>query len=441
LSFGFRSIWLLPKRFFALSLICLAFPLIINPMSSKLNIFLLATLMFIGNAAQVSADGIRIGAFNDLSGATADAGKDYAMGIVEAVRYLNDEGGINGKQIELFQYDYGYRSTEVHAKYKHLKRLGVVAVLGWHIVDTQALSDLVAKDKIPYLTAFYSARLTNPAKSPYNLYAATDDSSNARAVLTAWFDEKWPLKADYGSRRPRVQFVYMLASPNLSAPVKAIKDQAELFGFSIGPDQDISIFATDVRRQIKAMHGFKPDVVYHGNTALSVAATLKGALDADLSADHIVNNWAFDENLMRLAGKAAEGVMGASGCAFYDIDASLMEEIRMYGVKYHPGVSAAKRSVRTIQAWANVLALREALMRADAAGDVTGETLMKKGFETFDGVDIGLGATPLTYTATDHRASGEVNIYQVENQKFALMTRIDLKGRWPAKWAQEWAGW
>jgi len=407
----------------------------------KLLITAWAIFFFFGNAAPVLADGIRIGAFNDLSGATADAGKDYAMGIVEAVRYVNDEGGINGQQIELFQYDYGYRTPEVHAKYKHLKRLGVVAVLGWHIVDTQALSDLVAKDKIPYLTAFYSARLTNPAKSPYNLYAATDDSSSARAALTAWFDEKWPLKEDYGSRRPRVQFVYMLASPNLSAPVKAIRDQAELFGFNIGPDQDISMFATDVRRQIKAMHGFKPDLVYHGNTVLSVAATLKEAVDAGLKADHIVNNWAFDENLIKLAGKAAEGVMGASGCAFYGVDASLMEDIRSYGVKYHPGVSAAKRSVRTIQAWANVLALREALTRADAAGEITGETIMKKGFETFDGVDIGLGAAPLTYTDTDHRSSGEVNIYQVENQKFALMTRIDLKGRWPAKWAREWAGW
>jgi len=438
---GSSDLCLLPKRFFPLSLISLAFPLIIRSMSSKLNIFLLASLMFIGHAASVLADGIRIGAFSDLSGATADAGRDYAMGIAEAIRYVNDEGGINGKSIELFQYDYGYRTTEVQAKYKHLKRLGVVAVLGWHIVDTQALSALVAKDKIPYLTALYAADLTDPARSPYNLYAATDDSSNARAALTAWFDEKWPLKADYGSRRPRVQFVYMLASPNLSAPVKAIKDQAELFGFRMGPDVNISMFATDVRQPVEAMHGFKPDLVYHGNTVLSVAATLKTALDAGLKADHIVNSWAFDENLIKLAGKAAEGVIGASGCAFYGVDASLMEVIRMYGVKYHPGVSAAKRSVRTVQAWANVLALREALMRADDAGEISGEAIMKKGFETFDDVDIGLGAAPLTYTATDHRASGEVNVYQVENQKFALMTRIDLKGRWPAKWAQDWVGW
>jgi branched-chain amino acid transport system substrate-binding protein len=291
------------------------------------------------------------------------------------------------------------------------------------------------------LTAFYSADLTNPLKSPFNLFAATDNSSNARAALTAWFDEKWPQKEDYGTRKPRVQFAYMVASAELEAPIKAVKDQAELFGFNVGPDQDISIFATDIRRQVQAMKSFQPDAVYHGNTSLSVAATLREAMAAGLAADHIVNSWALDENLIRLAGDATEGVMGAGVCAYTVDDAALMDKIKMYGRTYHPGVPAARRLIRTTQAWANVLALREALMRADSAADLSGESIMRNGFETFEGFDIGLRVSPLTYTAMDHRASGEVNIYQIKNQKFVFTTKIDLKGRWPEKWATEWFGW
>ena len=89
-------------------------------MISNLIISFLATLIFVANAASALADEIRIGAFNDLSAATADVGRDYALGIAEAIRYVNDEGGINGKQIKLYQYDYGYRIPEVHAKYKYL---------------------------------------------------------------------------------------------------------------------------------------------------------------------------------------------------------------------------------------------------------------------------------------------------------------------------------
>jgi len=133
--------------------------------------------------------------------------------------------------------------------------------------------------------------------------------------------------------------------------------------------------------------------------------------------------------------------MGASACAYYGEDVPLMDTIKKYGQKYNPGVPADKRTVRTTQAWANVLALREALKRADAAGELSGEKIMKKGFETFDGVDIGLGVSPLTYTAKDHRGAGVVNIYQIKGQKFEFMTKIDLKGRWPDKWANAWFGW
>jgi branched-chain amino acid transport system substrate-binding protein len=410
-----------------------------NFLTTGIIISVLAILIFFGNSAV--ADEIRIGALNDLSAATSDVGKDYAMGIAEAVRYVNDEGGVNGKPIKLYQYDYGYRVPEVLARYKQFKRLGVAAVLGWHVVDTDVLSALVAGDKIPYLTANYSADLANPAKSPFTVFAATDDSSNARAALTAWFDEKWPLKEDYGTRRPRVQFAYMFASAEISAPVKAIRDQAELFGFNIGPDLDISIFATDTRRQVRAMKNFRPDFIWHGNTALSVAATIRQAVASGLDADHLVNNWAFGENLIRLAGEAAEGVMGASVCAYYGENVPIMDQITKYGEKYHPGVPAKKRLIRTTQAWANVLALREALKRADSAGGLSGENIMKKGFETFEEFDLGLRVSPLTYTSTDHRGAGAVNIYQIKNRKFVFMTKIDLVERWPVKWANEWFGW
>jgi branched-chain amino acid transport system substrate-binding protein len=410
-------------------------------MMSKLIVFLWLPLYLLGYTSFGCAETIRVGAFNDLSGATADIGRDYARGIVEAVRFVNAEGGINGKPIELHQYDYGYRVPEVRAKYKYFKRIGAVAVLGWHIVDTDALAADIVQDKLPYLPASFAADLTDPRLSPYHVFAGSDDSSNARAALTAWFDDIWPKKADYGNRRPRVQFVYMFASREIRAHIKAVKDQAELFGFNVGPDVDISIFTTHTRRPVKAMQRFQPDLVWHGNTSLSVAATLRASAASGLPTDHMVHSWAFNENLIKLAGKAAEGVMGASVCAYYAEDTPLMRIVKRYGKRYHPGVPAGRRTIRTTQAWANVLALREALNRADSPGGLTGERVMKNGFETFDGVDVGLRVSPLTYTAEDHRASGQVNVYRIENRKFVFLTKIDLKGRWPDKWAKDWLGW
>jgi len=409
-------------------------------MKSKLFMLLLAIFLFAGSASFAGAAQIRIGALNDTTGATSDVGKDFALGIAEAMHYVNDSGGVNGKEVKLYQFDYGYRIPEALTKYKLFKRLKVVAVLGWGTGDTEALSPTVTKDKMPYVSASYSGHLTNPKKTPYNLFAATDYSTNARAALTAWFDTKWPKHKDYGKRKPRFQCSYMFASAYCSAPIKAIKDQATLLGFEIGSDQDTSLLAIDTKSQVLAMKEFKPDVVWHGNTTMSVAATVRDAYALGLGADHIVNNWGFDENLPRLAGKAAEGVMGAAVCAFYGEDVPLMDKVVEYGKKYNPGIPVEKRLIRTIQAWANVLALREALARADKAGGLSGENILKNGFETFKNVDIGLRVPLLTYTSSDHRVAGKVPIYEIKNGKIVLLATPDLKSRWPQKWPT-WLGW
>src|SRR5210317_2280148 len=205
-------------------------------MKSKLFIILLAMFILIGFYSGAGAEDIKVGALNDMTGATSDVGKDYALGIAEAIHYANDNGGVNGKEIKLHQFDYGYRVPEALTKYKLFKRLKAVAVLGWGTGDTEALSPTVTKEKMPYVSASYSAHLTDPKKTPYNLFAATDYSSNARAAITAWFDEKWPKHKDFGKRKPRFLCSYMFASPYCSAPIKAIKDQAKILGFDIGPD-------------------------------------------------------------------------------------------------------------------------------------------------------------------------------------------------------------
>jgi branched-chain amino acid transport system substrate-binding protein len=85
--------------------------------------------------------------------------------------------------------------------------------------------------------------------------------------------------------------------------------------------------------------------------------------------------------------------------------------------------------------------LWEALKRADAAGDLSGESILKNGFETMQNFDIGLGAPPVTFTATDHRVAGQVPIYEIKDGKFKIVEKVDLKSRWPQKWANEWIGW
>jgi branched-chain amino acid transport system substrate-binding protein len=151
----------------------------------KLLVPFLAVVFLMGFSTTAVAKTIKLGGIMDTTGATSDVGKDYAVGMAEAWKYINEQGGVNGNKIKYTWFDYGYRIPEAITKYKLLKRLGSVAILGWGTGDTEALSPTINKDKMPYVSASYSAHLTDPKKTPYNLFFSTDYSTNARACITA----------------------------------------------------------------------------------------------------------------------------------------------------------------------------------------------------------------------------------------------------------------
>jgi len=427
----------------------------------KMNKILIPVFVFLflfSLSSMASAKVVKIGGLKDTTGATSDVGKDAALGQAEFWQhYVNDHGGINGKKVKYIWFDYGYRIPEAITKYKLLKRMGVTAIMGWGTGDTEALSPTINKDKIPYVSDSYSAHLTRPKDwvdkkgkkhlgTPYNLFFSPDYSTNARSCLTAWFDKKWPKHPDYGKRKPRLACCYMFGSPYASAPIAAIKDHATMLGFDIGKDQEVSLFAIDTKSQIMALKKFKPDVIWHGNTTMSVSATIRDAYALGLRADHIVNNWGFDENLPRLAGDAMNAkdaltVMGATPNAFFGQKSDLMDQVVEYAKKVNPGIPINKRICRTVQGWSNGLVLWEAMKRADKAGDLTGPGIMKKGFETMRNFHIGLGTGDVTYTANDHRPTGGCWVQEWKDGKFQKVEFVDVKGRWSKQWASEWHGW
>ena len=129
----------------------------------KILIFLCAFVFLFGLSTMAVAKTIKVGGLKDTTGATSDMGKDAALGQAEFwSHYVNDNGGINGKKVKYIWFDYGYRIPEALTKYKLLKRMGVLAIMGWGTGDTEALSPTINKDQMPYVSDSYSAHLTRP---------------------------------------------------------------------------------------------------------------------------------------------------------------------------------------------------------------------------------------------------------------------------------------
>ncbi|GGK24139.1 hypothetical protein GCM10010965_16130 [Caldalkalibacillus thermarum] len=55
-----------------------------------------------------SGEVVRIGGIFDITGATGDVGEPYAQGAKAYFEYVNEQGGLDGKEVKLYDIDYAY---------------------------------------------------------------------------------------------------------------------------------------------------------------------------------------------------------------------------------------------------------------------------------------------------------------------------------------------
>src|SRR5438046_1612849 len=136
------------------------------------------------------AQTIKIGNLVDLTGPTSDQGKDIAQGRTDAVQYINEKGGVNGKKLELISVEYGFQPPRAVAAYKKfVEDDKVLLVLGYGTPDTEAPRPFITKDKTPYISGSYSRHPTNPKMTPYHHPGGIDYTSQMR-ISPHWDRER-----------------------------------------------------------------------------------------------------------------------------------------------------------------------------------------------------------------------------------------------------------
>ena len=372
----------------------------------------------------VSKEPILIGGIFDTTGPTSGVGLDYAVGARDAADYINANGGVNGRPIELIANDYAYKPDKAVELYKTYKDKGVFLIQGWGTGDTNALKELVTKDKIVYMSASYDSGLNDPAKTPYNFYVGTSYGDAIRAAMQ-FIDENWK----DSTRRPRVVFTYP-DHPYGKNPIPSGKAMAKELGFEIGPDQIIGLRATDAVSQLTNMKKFNPDWAWIGGTTPSAAVTIKDASKLGLKTKFLINVWGFDENMPKLAGEAAnERAYGMAPFTFYGADVPGMKPILEMHKSKHPDDS---HLVRYVQSWTSMMVMWEALKKAETL-DGPG---VQAALETLKDFDTGGLSAPITFTPTDHRPNTTLSIYKVDmngKQVPVTSTTLERKPEWLGK--------
>src|SRR3990172_10388134 len=99
-----------------------------NSMKQTMRVFaMVAAMALCVSGAAFSAATIKVGHLADLTGPTGEVGKPYAQGVQDYKDWVNRNGGINGKQIDMAMFDYAYDKNKAVNQYKKYKEDGVVA--------------------------------------------------------------------------------------------------------------------------------------------------------------------------------------------------------------------------------------------------------------------------------------------------------------------------
>jgi branched-chain amino acid transport system substrate-binding protein len=376
-------------------------------------------------AAPAAGGEIKVGGIFDLTGVTSDVGKSFARGVRDGVAWTNDNGGINGKKINLVEVDYGYKIPEAVAAYKRMVNdEKVIMINGWGTGDTEGLKALVNADKIPYVSASFSGHLTDPSKTPYNFFVAPSYSDQLRAWLS-WVKDDWKDK----SRNPKVAFYYGDNAYGKS-PIEAGRKWCKEKGIDLVDEEILPGVFQDATSQLLNTKQKGADYVYINVTTTGVSTVLKDAKKLGLSLKVGSNPYGFGEGLASVAKEQAEGVTGVMPDVPYGENVPGMKRIVDFHKKNHADDTHDTMYVR---GWTYVLVWGEALKRADKKNALTGEGV-KAAMETLENFDLGGLTNPVTYSPTDHRPATKTPIYMVKGGKLVKVAEYDM-GRKP-----EWFG-
>ena len=355
-----------------------------------------------------AAEVIKWGVLIDLSGPTSDWGKNQVKGQLDAMRWVNENGGINGKELKLIVIDDGYKVPRGVAGYNRL--VDSEEVMGLYVQSTgttMTLAKKIVADGVVTIAASFIGVFQDPGKFPNSFYMSPSYNDMARIALkwsrTTWKD---------ASRNPKLCYLYP-DNKYGRAILGTSKDYAKKIGVEVGPDQVINWPTKDATVQLTNMNRFNPDYAYITSTAMNGAVILKNAKALGLGTKFISNIRNFEESLITLSGGAAEGTYGVHPIAPYGASVPGMKKVVQSHEKWHQGETGTNVYV---EGWVNILCVAEALKGADKAGNLNPAGI-RGAFEQFNNFETGGLAPPLTFTSKDHRGSMAAKIYQIQDGK------------------------
>lgn len=275
------------------------------------SFFLLAVLM--PASSVLAQDSIKVGIVDCYSGPPSTYTTDVRDAFIQEVKKINSQGGVLGKKIEYTTRDSKFEvSTGLSAAKELIMREKVDILMGTiNSALALAISDLVKKEKIPFLVTFAKSGKITGSKGHRYVFGMNENTmmaGNAAAAALADmpFKEYWIAGDDY-------EYGHAIAE-NTWDNLKEKKPEVELLGESwwkVG-EPDFTPYITSILSN-------QPDAAIIATGGASCVPFLKAAQSTGFAQKmpfymHTATELA---TLRPLGEKAPEGVWGTSNYFFY----------------------------------------------------------------------------------------------------------------------------
>ena len=312
----------------------------------------------------VSTDPVKIGTLGPLTGAVAQYGLAVRDGAVLYIEQYNARGGLNGRMIEVVQYDDEHDPVKALTGYNYLLDQGVTAIIGAVTsAPTIAVVPEAYADKMPMITASATA-----AGVTFNADTNTVYTNMFRSCFIDPFQgEKM---ADFAKNELGAQTAAVIFNTGVDYSIglkDAFLEKAAAIGLRVVAEEAYGIDAVDFQSQLTNIAAANPDVLfcpdyYEVIALLSLQARNAGVSAALLGAD----GW--DTVVDIMADRTpVEGSYYCSGYSVEDTTPMVQTFLRDFTDRY-----GSEPNMFSAQGYDAAMILVAALEKADQTGTAVG---------------------------------------------------------------------
>jgi len=341
----------------------------------------------------VTSNSILIGQSAAFTGPASELGTEMRAGAMAYFQWINAQGGVNGRKIELRSLDDGYESDRAAANTRKLIEDGVFLLFGYVGTPTSnASKPIFTAAKVPFVGPFTGAE---SLRNPLNRYVF-----NIRA---SYFDETDKLVGQLvGQTLDRIAVFYQNDDYG-KAGLAGVERAMTRRNMKIAATGTVERNTTDVATAVKSICKIEPQGVVMISAYKSCAAFIKEARAAGCNPQFLNVSFVGSKALAHETGPAGRGVGISQVVPFpWNLSARVVKE---YQQLLEASTGKQNYSFTSLEGFIAAKVLVEGLRRT--GNDLTREKFVNA-MEQMRDYDVG-GFT-VSFSPSDHSGSRFVEL-------------------------------